>query len=319
MKLIIQIPCINEERTLPAVFKRIPKKIDGIDTIEYQIMDDGSTDKTVEVAKKLGVHHFVTGSPKGKNRRWLGRAFKIGIDNALELGADILVNTDGDNQYPSEYISDLVRPIIEGRAEIVIADRQTSKVKEFSLVKKALQKFGSFVTQILSGEKVPDAVSGFRAYSRKAMQKINVITDYTYTVDTLMQANKKGLDIEWIKIKTNPKTRESRLIKNLWTKIKKSGSTILRMYAIYEPFKTFLLISSLFLISGFVLLARFVYFWLNGDGDGHVQSVTIGAISSVVGVQLFALGIIADLLSVNRRLIEDILERLKKKNITTKN
>ncbi|MBN2100753.1 glycosyltransferase family 2 protein [Candidatus Dojkabacteria bacterium] len=310
MKLIIQVPCINEEETLPLVFKNMPKKIEGIDTIEYQIIDDGSTDNTVKVARELGVQHVV--SFRGKNRRWLGRAFKLGVDNALRHGADILVNTDGDNQYPSEAIPDLVRPIVENRAEIVIGDRQTAKIDEFSPFKKVLQKFGSFVTQFLSGQKVPDAVSGFRAYSKEALQKINIITNYTYTVDTLMQANKKGIDIAWVKIKTNPKTRESRLIKNIWTKVKKSGSTILRMYAVYEPFKTFCVFSSGFFIAGLALLGRFLYYYLAGNGTGHVQSVIVGAVSLVIGVQIFVLGILAELLAVNRRLIEDMLERLKR-------
>ncbi|MDD3648354.1 MAG: glycosyltransferase family 2 protein [Candidatus Dojkabacteria bacterium] len=311
MKLIIQIPCMNEEETLPLVFEKMPEQIEGIDEIEYQIIDDGSTDGTVETAKKLGVHHIVT--YRGKNRRWLGRAFKMGIDNALENGADIVVNTDGDNQYPSESIPELVRPIIEGKAEIVIGDRQTQNIKEFSVFKKLLQKFGSFVTQFMSGQKVPDAVSGFRAYSKEALMKINIITDYTYTVDTLMQANKKGIDIAWVKIRTNPKTRESRLIKNIWTKVKKSGSTILRMYAVYEPFKTFTYISAVFFFIGFVLVGRFVYYYLLDDGAGHIQSVVIGAVSFVIGVQMFALGLLADLLAVNRRLMEDILERVKRK------
>lgn len=304
---------MNEEKTLPLVFKNMPQKIEGIDEIEYQIIDDGSTDKTVEVAKKLGVDHII--SPvKGKNRRWLGRAFKAGVDHALKEGADIVVNTDGDNQYPSERIPDLVKPILEERAEIVIGDRQTQKIKEFSFIKKILQKFGSYVTQVMSGQKVADAVSGFRAYSKEALQKINIITDYTYTVDTLMQAHKKGLDVKWIKIETNKKTRESRLIKNLWAKVKKSGTTILRTYAVYEPFKTFLFVASAFFLVGAVLLGRFTYFYLQGDGAGHIQSVIVGAISIVIGVQMFALGVLADLMAVNRRLVEDLLERRKRDN-----
>lgn len=311
MKLIVQVPCMNEEKTLPSVFKDMPKKITGIDVIEYQIIDDGSTDRTVDIAKRIGVDHVVT--YRGKNRRWLGRAFKMGVDNALENEVDILVNTDGDNQYPSRYIPDLIKPIIEGRAEIVIGDRQTGKIKEFTFFKRILQKIGSFVTQSLSGQRVPDAVSGFRAYSRAALEKINIITDYTYTIDTLMQANKKGLDIEWVKIKTNPKTRESRLIKNIWTKVKKSGSTILRMYSIYEPFKTFLLLSLPFILVGLALCSRFVYFFLRNEGQGHVQSLVVGGVVIIVGVQMFALGILADLMAVNRRLIEDLLEREKKR------
>lgn len=311
MKLIIQIPCMNEEETLPLVFEKMPKEIEGIDKIEYQIIDDGSTDKTVKVAKELGVHHIVT--YRGKNRRWLGRAFKMGIDNSLRQGADIVVNTDGDNQYPSESIPDLVRPILEGKAEIAIGDRQTQNIKEFSAFKKLLQKFGSFVTQFMSGQKVPDAVSGFRAYSKEALYKINIITNYTYTVDTIMQANKKGIDIAWVKIEVNPKTRESRLIKNIWSKVKKSGSTILRMYAVYDPFKTFTYVAAVFFLIGFALIGRFLYFYVQDDGAGHIQSVIIGAVSVVIGVQMFALGLLADLMAVNRRLVEDLLEREKRR------
>ena len=200
------------------------------------------------------------------------------------------------------------------QAEIAIGDRQTQKVEDFSAFKKVLQKIGSFTTQVMSGQKVPDAVSGFRAYSKEAMQKINIITDYTYTVDTLMQANKKGIDIAWVKIKTNPKTRESRLIKNIWSKVKKSGGTILRMFAVYEPFKTFLYLALVFLVIGLLLVGRFLYFYIQDDGAGHIQSVIIGAVSLVIAVQMFALGLLADLLAVNRRLMEDILERLKKRD-----
>ncbi len=309
MKLIIQIPCFNEEETLPMVFKKMPKKIEGVDVIEYQIIDDGSTDKTIEVAKKLGVKHIVRYN--GKNRRWLGRAFKLGLDNALKNGADILVNTDGDNQYPSERIPDLIKPILEGRAEIVIGDRKTSSIKEFSFIKKMLQKLGSGLTQMAAGSEVRDAVSGFRAYSRVAMIKINVVTNYTYTVDTVIQASKKGLDIVWLPINVNAKTRESRLIKSLFSKLKKSGFNILRMFAIYEPFKTFLYISSIFFLFAAITLGRFFYFFLIGQGDGYIQSVTLGAISLVVGVQLVSLGILAELISVNRKLVEDTIERLK--------
>jgi len=309
MKLIIQIPCYNEEETLPLVFENMPKEVPGIDSIEYQIIDDGSTDKTVEVAKKLGVHHVIT--YRGKNRRWLGRAIKLGVDNALRNGADILVNTDGDNQYPSESIPELIKPILNGETEIAIGDRQTQTIEEFSTIKKFLQKLGSFVTQSMSAGNVPDAVSGFRAYSKEALYKINIVTNYTYTVDTLMQAHKKGLDIAWVKIKVNPKTRESRLIKSLWSKVKKSGSTIVRVYTIYEPFKTFTRISILFFLISLGSGGWYAYNYLTGDTSGHIQSLIVSGVSFVIGIQIFALGIIADLMAVNRRLVENTLERLK--------
>jgi glycosyltransferase involved in cell wall biosynthesis len=311
VKLIIQIPCFNEERTLPLVFQKMPQRIAGIDTIEYQIIDDGSTDRTVEVARSLGVHHIVKAGRV--NRRWLGRAFRAGIDHALQQGADIVVNTDGDNQYPSDLIEVLVRPIVEGRADIVIGDRSPGTIQEFSWIKRRLQVLGSGVIQFLTGGAVKDAVSGFRAYSREALLKINVLTNYTYTVDTLIQAQKKGLDIEWVPIPTNAKTRESRLITSLFSKVRKSGATILRIVTLYQPFKTFMLFALLFLVPGVVLLARFfvVYILLHGRGTGLVQSVVIGGVCIVIAVQMFVLGILADLLSANRTLIEDLLARIR--------
>jgi len=311
MKLIIQIPCFNEEETLPLVFEKMPRTIPGIDVIEYQIIDDGSTDRTLQIAKELGVHHILR--YRGKNRRWLGRAFKMGANNALRLGADILVNTDGDNQYPSERIPDLIKPILAGDAEMVIGDRSPGEIAEFSALKRMLQKFGSWVTHIAAGGDVPDAVSGFRAYSREALTKLNVVTEYTYTVDTLMQAYKKGIDVAWVPINVNRKTRESRLIVNLWNKIKKSGATILRMYTLYEPFKTFFYISLLAMIPGFILIGRFLYYYLSSSSrsSGLVQSLLIGAILVIVGTQLLSLGILADLTKVNRKLIEDLLEHQK--------
>jgi glycosyltransferase involved in cell wall biosynthesis len=312
VKLIIQIPCFNEEKTLPLVFEGMPRHIPGIDVIEYQIIDDGSTDNTVKVARSLGVHHIV--SAGRVNRRWLGRAFRAGIDHALKHGADIVVNTDGDNQYPSRYIADLVRPIVEGRADIAIGDRAPGKVKEFSWIKQRLQVLGSGVIQSLTGLPVKDAVSGFRAYSRDALLKIHVLTNYTYTVDTLIQSHQKGLDIEWVPISVNAKTRESRLITSISAKVRKSGATILRMVTLYRPFRTFMLFSGLFLVPGVFLLSRFFYYYIvrQGQGTGLVQSVVIGGVCIMVAVQMFVLGILADLLSANRTLIEDLLVRMRK-------
>lgn len=311
MKLIIQIPCFNEARTLPLVFKDMPQEIEGIDEIEYQIIDDGSTDETVEVARRLGVHHIV--SVTGRNRRWLGRTFKLGVDNALKNGADILVNTDGDNQYPARYIEDLVRPIIKKRAQIVIGDRNPGANKEFSHLKRTLQRLGSKTVEVLSGASVPDAVSGFRAYSREALLKINVMTHYTYTIDTIIQANKKGLDIAWVPIQVNPSTRPSRLIKNIASKVRKSGFTILRLTTIYQPLRTFCAIGGVFLVIGSLLLGRFFYYYLfvPAHASGHVQSVVVGGVFLVLAVQLFSMGIIGDLLAANRSLVEDLLSRIK--------
>jgi len=313
VKLIIQIPCFNEEKTLPLVFEGMPRHIPGIDVIEYQIIDDGSTDNTVKVARSLGVHHIV--SAGRINRRWLGRAFRAGIDHALKQGADIVVNTDGDNQYPSRYIAELVRPIVEGRADIAIGDRAPGKVKEFSWIKQRLQVLGSGVIQSLTGLPVKDAVSGFRAYSRDALLKIHVLTNYTYTVDTLIQSHQKGLDIEWVPITVNAKTRESRLITSISAKVRKSGGTILRMVTLYRPFRTFMLFSAMFLVPGVFLLARFFYYYIvrgGQGGTGLIQSVVIGGVCVMVAVQMFVLGILADLLAANRTLIEDLLVRMRK-------
>jgi len=311
MKLIIQIPCFNEAETLPLVFEKMPRSLPGIDVIEYQIIDDGSEDDTVRIARTLGVQHIVR--YRGHNRRWLGRAFKMGADHALKMGADILVNTDGDNQYPSDQIGRLIAPILENRAEIVIGDRSPGEYKEFSPFKRFLQRLGSWTTQLAAGGHVPDAVSGFRAYSREALAMLNVVTDYTYTVDTLMQAHKKGIDVAWVKINVNAKTRDSRLIANLWSKIKKSGATILRMYTLYEPFKTFLYLSLVALLPGLFLIGRFLFHYLTDSGrsDGLVQSLLIGVALAIIGTQMMSLGIIADLIKVNRKLIEDILAKQK--------
>ncbi|MCB0358279.1 MAG: glycosyltransferase family 2 protein [Bdellovibrionales bacterium] len=310
MKLIIQIPCYNEETTLPLVFERMPASIPGISKIEFQIIDDGSTDRTVEVARSLGVQHIVR--IPGRNRRWLGRAFKAGVDNALKNGADIVVNTDGDNQYPSEKIPLLVAPIVDGAVDIVIGDRDPGSFAEFSLTKRLFQRLGSKTVELLTGEQVPDAVSGFRAYSRDALLRIHPITNYTYTVDTLMQAHQKGIDVGWVPITPNRKTRESRLIPNALHKVRKSGLTIVRLATVHSPFRMFAAISALFALPGLFLLGRFLWFYLAGAGDGHVQSVVIGGVLLIIGVQTFVLGILGDLLAVNRRLIEDVLTRLRR-------
>ena len=309
MKVVIQIPCFNEENTLADAVAKIPRKIAGVDEVELQIIDDGCTDGTAALAKKLGIDYIV--KVPGRNRRWLGRAFKLGIEHALAVGADIVVNTDGDNQYPAERISDLIRPILDKEAQIVIGDRNPSHYKEFSPIKRALQGLGNLVFRALTTENVRDAVSGFRAYSKEALLQINIVTNYTYTVDTLMQAYKKGIDIAWIEINPNPKTRESRLITSIFSKVRKSGTTILRMFTIYTPFKCFLSFAALPALIGVVLLGRFGYFFLIGNGDGHIQSVIVGAVSLVIALQILMLGIIADLISVNRALVEDSLKKIK--------
>ena len=311
MKLVVQVPCLNEEKTLPLVLKEIPKKIDGIDKIEVQIIDDGSIDKTVNVAKKFKVNRIIS----HVGNRGLGVSFSEGMEEALKNGADILVNTDGDNQYPGKYIKDLVKPIIEKRAHMVIADRQTKKIAHFSPIKKFLQSLGSSMVRYLSGTDVPDAVSGFRAYSRKAMLELNVVTKFSYCIDTIVQAGKKDLVIKSIPITTNKPTRNSRLFKNIWQHVKRSTANLLRVFAVYEPFKTFLIMSALLFIPAVVFMSRFVYFYLfvPSEARGHVQSLIVGSAFFMGAVQMFALAIHADLVSINRRLIEELLKYEKSK------
>jgi glycosyltransferase involved in cell wall biosynthesis len=310
MKLIIQIPCLNEEETLPLVFEKMPKKIKGIDVVETLIIDDGSSDNTVEIAKKLGVDHIVY---HAKNRG-LAKSFADGVDASLKLGADIIVNTDGDNQYPQESIPELVQPILEGKAEIVVADRQTHKIKHFSSAKKFLQRFGSKVVNRAAGTEIPDAASGFRAYSKKALLELNIITDFSYCMETIIHAGRKRIPITSVPVTTNPKTRESRLFKSTHQHVLRSASAIIRSYTMYKPFKIFILAGIFALIIGLIPFARFAYlFFISGDPvSGHIQSLLLGTVFVIISVLLFVLGVIADLISINRKLLEDALEKLKK-------
>lgn len=308
MKLVIIIPCFNEEKTLPLVLKSIPKRIKGIKKIEIVVINDGSTDKTVAVAMENGVKNFVF----HKTNMGLARSFADGIDEALSLNADIIVNTDGDNQYPQEDIPRLIKPIFEDKADMVIADRQTHTIKHFPFHKKILQKFGSFVVSYFSGVKMPDAVSGFRAYSKNTAMHLNVFTDYTYTIETIIQAAKRKKRIEIIKIKTRPKHRDSRLIKNLSAYIRSSAATTLRVFAIYDPLRAFSYIAVFIAIPGFILILRFVYFYFASIGGEHVPSLIVGSIFIVIGFQIGVIGLVADLIGINRKLNENILHRLKK-------
>ncbi|MCL5090777.1 MAG: glycosyltransferase family 2 protein [Patescibacteria group bacterium] len=309
MKLIIQIPCYNEEKTLPLVINSIPKKIKGIDKIETLIIDDGSKDKTIEIAKKLKVDYIV----KHHGNKGLARAFASGIEACLKNGADIIVNTDGDNQYPQAEIGRLIEPILEGKAEIVVADRQTDRIKEFSPVKKLFQKVGSYLVRILSGTEIPDAPSGFRAYSREAAMQMNIVTDFSYVIETIIQAGKKRIPIASVPVKTNPKTRDSRLFKNIFQHIKKSGATMVRVFAMYEPLKSFFYISLFFFTGGFLLILRFIYFLIfMHSGSGHLQSLILAAILIIIGFQVFLMGILADAVAANRKLQEKILLKMVK-------
>ncbi|MCD6116181.1 glycosyltransferase family 2 protein [bacterium] len=311
MKLIIQIPCYNEERTLPATIKAIPRKFDGIDIVELLVIDDGSTDRTVEKARELGVDHIV----RLTSNRGLAVSFSAGLDSSLRFGADIIVNTDGDNQYRAEDIQKLIDPILAGSADMVVGDREVMQVEHFSFIKKLLQKLGSWVVRHISNTTVPDVTSGFRAFSREAALRMNVISQFTYTLDTIIQAGKKGIPIAHVSIRTNKPTRPSRLFKSIFAYINQSGATIARIYALYEPLKTFLYIGGFIFGVGFLVSMRFLYFFLTHQGEGHIQSLILSAVFMIVGFQVGMIGLLADIISANRRLIEEVLYRLKKSDI----
>lgn len=309
MKLVVQIPCLNEEETLPLVLGSIPKKIDGIDEIITLVIDDGSTDDTVKVARKHGVKHFVHHT----RNQGLGRSFHDGVLKALEMGADIVVNTDGDNQYPQERIGDLVRPILEDRADIVIGDRQTHKIEHFSVMKKLLQQIGSAVVNKAAATELPDAVSGFRAYSRDSLFRLNTITRFSYCTETIIQAGNKGLHIESVQIDTNPKLRESRLFKSTWEHVLKSAVTIVRAFIMYKPYMLFGTLAFILFVVGLVPFARFIIFSLrDGTTAGHLQSLLVGSLLMIAAFLCLVLNVIADLIRINRVLIEDSLEQAKR-------
>lgn len=308
MKLVVQIPCLNEEQTLPLVLNSIPKKIDGISQIMVQIIDDGSSDKTIEVARAHGVHHVII----HKQRMGLARSFHDGINHALKIGADIVVNTDGDNQYPQERIADLVQPIIRGEADIVIGDRQTGKISHFSPFKRTMQRFGSWVVNKAAGTNVPDAASGFRAYSRDSLLRLNIVTRFSYCMETIIQAGNKRVPIASIPIATNPKTRESRLFKNIWQHMFKSASAIIRSYIMYRPHLIFLSLGSLLALLGAVPFIRYAILYFLDDRGDHIQSLLLGAVLLFAAIIAFALAIIADLIRTTRTLQEDTLERIKR-------
>lgn len=303
-KLVVMIPCLNEEDTLPTVINSIPRLIDGVHQIEILVIDDGSTDKTTEIAKAFGATVIRNTTTKG-----LAYSFSHGLEKALEMGADIIVNTDGDNQYPQSEIPNLIRPIIEKKADIVIADRQTDKVAHFSPLKKKLQKLGSWLVRTLTSTEVSDAVSGFRAFSREAAQQIHVFTEYTYTLETIIAAGKKRFVIASIPVITNGKTRESRLMKSMFSYLKISVATLIRVFAIYEPLKTFGTVGVLVSLPGLFFIGRFILFFIEGDGNGHTQSLIVGTLLTGVGFQILLFGIIADLIGFNRKLLEQVKEK----------
>ncbi len=317
MKLVIMIPCLNEETTLPLVFETMPKNIKGIDEIEVLIIDDGSTDKTVEVAKSLGVTQFVH-HPKN---RGLAHSLRDGIQRALELGADILVLTDGDNQYPQERIPDLIQPILDGKADTVIADRQTNTIEHFTPMKKFLQRFGTGVLNMAAGTDIPDGTSGFRAYSKESAIKLNLIGRFNFAAETTIQAANKKLAIATIKIKTNPKTRESRLFKSSSEHVRKSMIAMLNSFTMYRPYTVFLSIGGFLFLLGIIPFLHYLYLVFtvkNPNGAHHLQSLIIGTVLLNASFVSFTLGIVANLIRVNRSLIEDVLEVVKREQFTNK-
>jgi glycosyltransferase involved in cell wall biosynthesis len=301
MKLIIQIPCYNEEATLATTLSHLPREAPGVDKVEWLVIDDGSTDRTVEVARAQGVDHVVA-HPKNLG---LARAFITGLEACLVRGADIIVNLDGDNQYCADCIGDLIRPILDGRAEIVVGARPIDGITHFSRVKKLLQRLGSRVVRLASGTDIPDAPSGFRAFSREAAMHMRVYNRYTYTLETIIQAGQRGMSITWVPVRTNSPLRPSRLIRSIPAYVLKSLITIIRIFVVYRPFCFFFAIGLLVFLLGALVGLRFLWFYLTAGGQGHIQSLILASILIGMGFQTIMVAFLADLLSVNRRLAED--------------
>jgi glycosyltransferase involved in cell wall biosynthesis len=308
MKLIVQIPAFNEEATIAQTLRDIPKKIDGITAIETVVIDDGSSDNTAEAARKAGATHVV----QLKSHRGLSAAFLAGINAALRLGADIIVNTDADNQYAGADIPKLIAPIVRGSADVVIGDREVAKSPHMSAVKRLLQRLGSRTVGLASGIRVGDVTSGFRAFSRDAAMQINVFNPFTYTLETIIQAGNRNLGVQSVPVRTNAPTRPSRLYRGLGTYLRKSVATIFRIYTIYKPLKTFFAIGALLILAGSALGIRFLWDFAHGDRGGHIQSLILAAVFLIIGFQTLLIALIADLISVNRRLSEEVLVRMKK-------
>jgi glycosyltransferase involved in cell wall biosynthesis len=306
-KLIIQIPCLNEAETLPGTLSDLPRHIDGIDAIETLVIDDGSLDDTAGVARRHGVHHVV----RFTRHKGLAAAFMAGIDAAVKLGADFIVNTDADNQYAGSSIPALLEPLLAGRADVVIGDRDIVSLRHMSASKKFLQRFGSWVVRQVSNTQVPDTTSGFRAYTREAALRMTIVSDYSYTLESIIQAGKRRMAIAHVPVRCNPKTRPSRLFDSVLSYIKNSGATIVRVYAMYEPLKVFTYIGLVVAAAGAALSGRFMYYYLLGNGAGHVQSLILSAVLLIVGFQVGLIGLLADVISGNRRLIEDVLYRIR--------
>lgn len=312
MKLVIQIPCFNEQDSLETTLRALPRELPGFDHIEWLVINDGSTDKTAEIARANGVDHVVELS----RNQGLAKAFMAGINESLSVGADIIVNTDADNQYCADDIPKLVEPILRGQAEFVIGARPIETTVHFSRIKKLLQKLGSGVVRAVSGTSIPDAPSGFRAMSCECAKQLNVYNEYTYTLETIIQAGHKNMAITSVPIRTNPEMRESRLLSSIPSYVWKSILTIIRILVVYQPFKFFMSIAVFLSSLGFLIGLRFLYFYINGEGSGHVQSVVLSGTLIVIGFQTALMAFMADLLSVNRKLLEDL--RIRQRNTKDK-
>ena len=310
MKLIIQIPCFNEEHTLPATLRDLPHAIPGVDQIELLVIDDGSSDATAAVARALGVHHIV----RFPQQRGLARAFAAGLQTSLRLGADIIVNTDADNQYQADCLPALVAPILLGKADLVIGDRGVMTVSGFSPLKRRLQRLGSWVVEQASGLSVPDATSGFRAISREAAMRLLVLSDYSYTLETLIQAGARRMAVTYVPVRTNPKTRPSRLMRSLPHYLAQSTATITRAYAMYSPFKVFVTIGALMLGAGVLVGLRYLLLYY-GRVAGHTESLILAAVLIVVGFQVGLIGLVSDLIAFNRKILEEVLYRLRQSEL----
>jgi glycosyltransferase involved in cell wall biosynthesis len=307
MKLIVQIPCLDEEKTLPETLRAIPRSVAGFDSVEVLIVDDGSSDRTAEVARANGADHVV----RFTRTKGLAQGFMAGLDACLRLGADVIVNTDADHQYPGHEIPRLVAPILAGEADMVVGDRTVGDVSHFSWTKKRLQTVGSWVVRKVSGTDVPDTTSGFRALTREAALRINIVSEFTYTLESIIQAGKKKMAVAHLPIEAR-ETRPSRLFGSTWEYVKRSAATILRIYAMYEPFKVFILLGSALFGAGLALGVRYAWFWWHGRITGHVQSAILSVLLLILGFQTLQWGIMADLIASNRKLIEDLLYRVRK-------
>ncbi|MGH2960680.1 MAG: glycosyltransferase family 2 protein [Solirubrobacterales bacterium] len=309
MKLIIQIPCLNEERALPRTLAELPREVPGFDAVEWLVIDDGSTDDTVETARAAGVDHIVRLS----NNRGLAAAFQAGLDAALKLGADVIVNTDADNQYRAADIPALVAPILAGEADMVVGDRQVRSLAHFSRSKRALQRVGSWVVRRASGTTVPDTTSGFRAYNREAALQLHVVSNFTYTLESLIQAGKMLVAIDHVAVGTNRTDRDSRLFPSTWNYVRRNAVAIFRAYAMYEPLRVFTTAAVVLALAALVAWTPFLADWiLNGDSSGHIQSLILGAVLAIAAVQMFALGVVGDALAGQRVMTQRTFERIRR-------